>query len=117
MVNMETIRSALASFISVRVRSDVLVTRPRVLCFLDLVAAAITILKDLFLLLDQSFGHFVHVVRVDFGEMSRCAVLKGIYRGGVQAIFQIAEGSGSRLGNCTPQSGSPREWCRYRQFP
>lgn len=70
MLNMERIRSLLASLTHISVRSDVLVPRPSVFCPPDLFADPVTMLDNLFLLLGQSLGHLVHVVRVDLGKVS-----------------------------------------------
>lgn len=70
MVNMETIRSPLAGFVDVGVRGDVLIPGTGILCFLHLIAAAITMLNNLLLLLNQSLSHLMHIIRVDLSEVS-----------------------------------------------
>ena len=59
-------------------RSDVIIPRSCVFGLLDLVTGSLSAGNDFLLLLQHFFGHFVHVVAVDFCEMGRCSVLKSI---------------------------------------
>lgn len=76
--------------------SNVLISRSCIFGFSDFFRVSIALLDDFLLFLDVFLGHFVKVKAVDFGVVSRRALLESIDGRSIQAVLDEAQCSGSK---------------------
>ena len=84
-----------SSFFVVAVGNDVIISRSCILCLSDFFRESIALLDDFLLFLDVLLSDFVKIKAVDFGIVSRCALLKGIDGRSVETVLDESKSSSS----------------------